>query len=56
MGRIIVIALTAFLAFAWYKGWIGEWIGQAADSGADAVKRTQSEARKTRPAEPEPKN
>jgi hypothetical protein len=55
MVRIIVIALIAFLAFAWYKGWVGEWIGQAADSGADAVKRTQSEVRKTRPAEQEPK-
>ena len=55
MGRIIVIALIVFLAFAWYKGWIAEWIGQAADSGADAVKRTQSEARKTRPLEQEPK-
>ena len=48
-------ALIAFLAFAWYKGWVGEWLGRAADSGADAVKRTQSEARKTRPAEQEPK-
>jgi len=55
MGKMIVIALIAFLAFAWYKGWVGEWIGQAADSGAKAVKQTQSEARKTRPAEPEEK-
>ena len=52
MGKIVVIVLIAFLGFAWYKGWIGEWLGQAADSGADAVKRTQSEARKHRPADP----
>jgi hypothetical protein len=48
MGKIIVVALIAFVAFAWYKGWIGEWIGQAADSGAAAVKQTQKDARKTR--------
>ena len=52
MGKIILIAVIAFLAFAWHKGWIGEWIGQAADSGAAAVKDTQSAARKQRPADP----
>jgi hypothetical protein len=55
MGKMIVIALIAFLAFAWYKGWVGEWVGQAADSGAAAVKQTQKNATKTRPAEPEEK-
>jgi hypothetical protein len=55
MGKIIVIALIAFLAFAWYRGWLGEWIGDAADSGAKAVRQTQSDARKQRPAEAEEK-
>jgi hypothetical protein len=55
MGKIIVIALLAFLALAWHRGWLGEWIGDAADSGAKAVRQTQQDARKHRPAEPEEK-
>lgn len=54
MGKIIVILLVALGAFAWYKGWLGEWVGKAADSGASAVKQTQGNARKVRTDEPAP--
>ncbi len=53
MGRLIVfIVLVAAVAFAWHKGWIGEWIGAAFDSGADSVKRTHKDLTKQRPADP----
>ena len=52
MGKFIVIVLLIAAGFAFYKGWIGEWVGAAFDSGAESVKRTRSEATKTRPVDP----
>jgi hypothetical protein len=52
MGKFIAIVLIAAAAFAWYKGWIQEWVGQAADSGAASVKQTRSNATKLREADP----
>ena len=49
MGKIIAVLVIVFLGFAWYKGWIQDWIGRAADSGADAVTQTRGDARKVRP-------
>jgi hypothetical protein len=52
MGRFILVVLIAAAAFAWYKGWIQEWVGEAADSGIAGVKQTRSNATKTREADP----
>ena len=52
MGKILVIAALIAAGFAWYQGWIGEWVGAAFDSGRESVKRTQDNATKQRPAEP----
>jgi hypothetical protein len=52
MGRFIVIALLVFLGYAFYKGWVGDWIGAAFDSGREGVKRTQDSATKQRSADP----
>lgn len=52
MGKFIVIVLLIAAGFAWYKGWIGEWVGAAFDSGRESVKRTQDAATKQRPADP----
>lgn len=52
MGKFIVIVLIAAAAFAWYKGWIQEWVGEAADSGAASVRQTQRDATKVREADP----
>jgi hypothetical protein len=52
MGRFIAIVLIAAAAFAWYKGWIQDWIGQAADSGISGVKETRGNATKLREADP----
>jgi hypothetical protein len=52
MGKFIVIVVLIAAGFAWYKGWIGEWVGAAFDSGAESVKRTQDNAKKHRPADP----
>jgi hypothetical protein len=53
MGRFIVVVLLVAIGFAWYKGWLGEWIGAAFDSGRESVKRTQQNATKQRPADPD---
>jgi hypothetical protein len=52
MGKFIAIVLIAAAAFAWYKGWIQEWVGDAADSGAASVKQTRRDATKLREADP----
>ena len=54
MGKFIVIVLLIAAGYAIYKGWIGEWIGAAFDSGRESVKRTQENATKQRPADPAP--
>jgi hypothetical protein len=51
---IVAVAILGAIAFAWHKGWIGEWLGKAADSGMDTVKRTQRDATKARPIDPGP--
>ena len=54
MGKLIVaIVIVAAVAYAWHRGWIGEWLERAALGGADSVKRTQREATTVRPVEPE---
>ena len=54
MGKLIVaIVIVAAVAYAWHKGWIGEWLESAAVSGADSVKRTQREATTVKPVDPE---
>jgi hypothetical protein len=52
MGKFIVIVLLVAAGYAFYKGWIGEWVGAAFDSGRESVKRTQDAATKQRPADP----
>ena len=52
MGKFIAIVLIAAAVFAWYKGWIQEWVGQAADSGISGVKQTRGNATKVREADP----
>ena len=53
MGKLIVaIVIVAAIAYAWHKGWIGEWIGSATDAGVESVKRTQRDATKVQPADP----
>lgn len=52
MGKFIAIALVAAAAFAWYKGWIQQWAGEAADSGVASVRQTQRDATKMREADP----
>ena len=52
---IVGIAVVAGIAYVWQKGWIGEWLGNAAVSGADAVKRTQREATTVKPVDPDEK-
>lgn len=54
MGKFIVIVLLIAAGYAFYKGWVGEWIGAAFDSGRESVKRTQENATKQRPADPAP--
>jgi hypothetical protein len=54
MGKFIVIVLLIAAGYAFYKGWIGEWIGAAFDSGRESVKRTQENATKQRAADPAP--
>jgi hypothetical protein len=54
MGKFIVIVLLIAAGYAFYKGWVGEWIGAAFDSGRESVKRTQENATKVRPADPAP--
>jgi hypothetical protein len=49
MGKIIAIVLLLAAGFAFYKGWVGEWVGAAFDSGREGVKRTQDNATKVRP-------
>jgi hypothetical protein len=49
---IVVIAIIAAVAFAWHKGWIGEWIGAAFDSGSQSVRKTQRDATKVRTDQP----
>jgi len=53
MGKlIVVIAIIGAIAYAWHKGWIGEWVGAALDSGTKSVKQTQRDATKMRSADP----
>ena len=52
MGKFIVIVLLIAAGYAFYKGWVGEWVGAAFDSGRESVKRTQENATKQRPADP----
>jgi hypothetical protein len=52
MGKFIAIVLVAAIAFAWYQGWIQQWVGQAADSGIESVKQTRSNATKSHAADP----
>jgi hypothetical protein len=53
MGKLIVaIAIVAAIAYVFHQGWIGQWIGKAADSGIESVKRTQDNATKQRAADP----
>lgn len=52
MGKFIVIVLLAAVAFAWYRGWIQEWVGEAADSGIESVKQTRGNATKVHEADP----
>jgi hypothetical protein len=53
MGKlIVVIAIVGAIAYAWHKGWIGEWIGAALDSGTNSVKKTQRDSTKVRDADP----
>ncbi len=52
MGKFIAIVLIAAAVFAWYQGWIQQWVGQAADSGIEGVKQTRSNATKSREADP----
>jgi hypothetical protein len=54
MGKFIVIVLLIALGYAWYKGWVADWVGAAFDSGRESVKRTQENATKQRPADPAP--
>ena len=49
----VAIVIVAAAAYAWHKGWIGEWLESAAVGGADSVKRIQREATTVRPAEPD---
>ena len=54
MGKfIVVVVIVAGIAYAWHEGWIGKWLESAAVSGADSVKRTQSNATVV-PADPDP--
>jgi len=53
---IVAIVIVAAVAYAWHKGWIGEfgeWLERAAVSGADSVKRTQREATTVKPVDPD---
>jgi hypothetical protein len=49
MGKFIVIVLLVAAGYAFYKGWVGEWVGKAFDSGREGMKRTQENATKVRP-------
>jgi hypothetical protein len=52
MGRlIVVIAIIAGVAYAWHKGYLGQWFNKAVDSSIDSVRSTQREATKVRPAD-----
>ena len=52
MGKFIVIVVIAFLGFAWYKGWMGQWFNAALDSGQQGVRSTHQDLKKQRPADP----
>jgi hypothetical protein len=49
---IVVVVIVGAVAYAWHKGWIGEWFGAAVDSGVSSVNQTRSNATKVRPADP----
>jgi len=55
MGKLIVfIAIVAAVAYAWHKGYLGQWFNKAVDSSVEGVRSTQRDATKVRPADPPP--
>ena len=55
MGKLIVfIAIVAGVAYAWHKGYLGQWFNKAVDSSIEGVRSTQRDATKVRPADPPP--
>jgi hypothetical protein len=53
MGKLLVaIAIVGALAYVWHMGWIGQWIGKAADAGIESVTTTQRNATLQRPVDP----
>jgi hypothetical protein len=52
MGKfIIAVIVVAAIFYAFQAGWIGKWLGTAADAGIDSVKSTQRDATKLRPVD-----
>ena len=50
---IVAVVIVGGVAYAWHEGLIGKWLGSAAVSGSDAVKRTQRDATAVKPIEPD---